>query len=122
MKKNKFYQARIKAKRLQEFVDFCENTLVHAARDLAILTKHGIRATEIVKLATLNELLEKLINDIKKPGKAYTKINSLIHELSTGMISMCKTASQISVPSFSTIKYHKSLNYFLVHLQKTPII
>ncbi|MEM7371815.1 MAG: hypothetical protein AAF587_24580 [Bacteroidota bacterium] len=90
---------------ISAFLQSCESLLITAARDLAILTRHGIGARKIVDLSERCEDLELLIQTPRRKEKK--RIARLFRELMIGMGEMCKRVDQITQHSIQKIEYRR---------------
>lgn len=90
---------------ISTFIRSCEALLITAARDLAILTRHGIGAEKIVDLSERCEDLELLIQTPRK--KEQKRIASLCRELMLGMGDMCRRVDRIRQESFQKLEYRR---------------
>lgn len=95
--------------KFHQFAKTCHLVLVDAARDLAVLTRMGIQAQEIVSLAHKCEDLEKLLvpsspKERKCPVHRL-KIKKLSRELRQGIIKICYTALKSTEPSLRRDTY-----------------
>ncbi|RMG25994.1 MAG: hypothetical protein D6730_09865 [Bacteroidetes bacterium] len=77
-----------------ELVQFCNEKLVCAARDLAEFTKRGIHASHIVDLAHQCEQLEHMLHQPKRLYKQ-ADVKALEKELVSSTLKLCETGRNI---------------------------
>ena len=79
---------------IPELIILCNDTVISAARDLAVFTRNGINAQFIVSLAGKCRELEK-INDPKTPPHSSGKQTRLVAEIRTKLIELSNAAYKI---------------------------
>lgn len=93
--------------KIKHFVQSCEELLITAARDLAILTKHDIRAKRIVSLSQACESLLRLAHTQSPDSQRKREIGGLCRELLLGIGNICSRAKQIKDTSIRRPDYER---------------
>lgn len=93
--------------KITHFVQSCEELLVAAARDLAVLNKHDIKARRIVSLSQACESLQQLAHTHTQDPQHKQKIGGLCRELLIGIGNICSRAKQIKDHSLRRPTYER---------------
>lgn len=80
---------------LEKFISSCEEILITAARDLAVLTNYDIKANFIVNLSQECERLQKICTAPYKESKKQKIIREACRQLLIGIGNICHRAKQI---------------------------
>ena len=89
------------------FLRSCEELLITAARDLAVLTQHDIQARRIVSLSETREALQDLIQNQPANPHNKRKIGSLYRELLVGAGNICARVKLIKDNSLRRPVYER---------------
>lgn len=90
---------------IPHFIQSCETLLIRAARDLAVLTHHGIGARHIVSLSQRCESLQHLISS--KRTDEHNKIGNIVRELLIGLGDICWRVDRMPDPSLKKKEYQQ---------------
>lgn len=82
-------------KMLLGFISSCEEILIAAARDLAVLTRYDIKANFIVKLSKACESLQKICTTAHHDQNKHKIIRETCRHLLMGIGNICHRAQQI---------------------------
>lgn len=91
--------------KISHFVQSCEELLIAAARDLAVLNKYDIGAKRIVSLSQACESLAQLTHT--KDAHSKQKIGHLCRELLLGIGNICSRAKLIKDSSLRRPVYER---------------
>lgn len=103
------------SKILLRFISSCEEMLITAARDLAVLTKYDIDAHFIVNLSQKCEALQTVCTSSISGIKKQEKIRELSRHLLIGIGNICYRVKQIQDKPIRYETYDKfslKLNYW----------
>lgn len=101
----------------KRLINSCEEMLVLAARDLAVLTKLGIHASDIVALAHTCESLQQI--SCEEPGARSNKQQylQLKEHLLNGIYRICKRAIRVKDRSLRRGRYKAFMQEINRYLQ-----
>ncbi len=89
----------------KRLLNSCEEMLVLAARDLAVLTKIGIHASDIVDLAHTYESLQEISSEESGSNSNKQQYLQLKEHLLNGIYRICKRAIQVKDQSLRRYRY-----------------
>lgn len=101
----------------KRLIHSCEEMLVLAARDLAVLTKHGIHASDIVALAHTCESLQKMPNEEVSCRQRRQQYLQLKEHLLNGIYRICKRAIRVKDRSLRRARYKAFIQEINLYLQ-----
>lgn len=101
----------------KRLINSCEEMLVLAARDLAVLTKTGIHASDIVALAHTCESLQKISSEEPSSNPNKQQYQQLKEHLLNGIYRICKRAIRVKDQSLRRGRYKAFMQEINTYLQ-----
>ena len=108
------HNAKLK-KELVRFTQLCEEVLVAATQDLAVLVNHQVKASKIVSLSLKIESIQQLAEATppENVGKL-SRLRSLSEELLSGVKWICQIAQQVARKA-ATLRDYSQFWRYLTH-------